>query len=54
MGDNARVLSFPQTPKMGKLPKRTKNKDLRTREYLTEQEVETANECGQEDRTTWP
>ena len=40
MGDNARVLSFPQTPKMGKLPKRTKNKDLRTREYLTEQEVE--------------
>ncbi len=40
MGDNARVLSFPQTSKMGKLPRRAKNKDVRTREYLTEQEVE--------------
>jgi len=40
MGDNASVLSFPQTSKMGKLPRRAKNKDVRTREYLTEQEVE--------------
>ncbi len=40
MGDNAKVLSFPQTSKMGKLPKRAKNKEVRSREYLTEQEVE--------------
>ena len=36
----AEVVAFPQAPKMGKLPKRRKNKDVRAREYLTEQEVE--------------
>ncbi len=40
MDDRAEVLNFPQTSKTGKLPKRPKNKDVRTREYLTEQEVE--------------
>ncbi len=40
MDNRAEVLSFPQTSKTGKLPKRPKNKDVRTREYLTEQEVE--------------
>ena len=40
MDDRAEVLPFPQTSKTGKLPKRSKNKDVRTREYLTEQEVE--------------
>ena len=40
MGVKADVITFPQTPKMGKLPKRQKNKDVRSREYLTEQEVE--------------
>ena len=37
---NADVISFPQTSKMGKLPRRPKNKEVRSREYLTEQEVE--------------
>jgi len=40
MDDRAEVISFPQTSKMGKLPKRQKNKDVRSREYLTEQEIE--------------
>jgi type 1 fimbriae regulatory protein FimB/type 1 fimbriae regulatory protein FimE len=40
MDNRAEVLSFPQTSKTGKLPKRPKNKDIRVREYLTEQEVE--------------
>ena len=40
MGVKAEIITFPQTPKMGKLPRRTKNKDVRTREYLTEQEVD--------------
>ena len=40
MDNRAEVLSFPQTSKTGKLPKRSKNKDVRKREYLTEQEVE--------------
>ncbi len=40
MDTNAEVLSFPQTSKTGKLPKRHKNTDVRTREYLTEQEVD--------------
>ena len=40
MDNRAGILSFPQTSKTGKLPKRQKNKDVRTREYLTEQEVE--------------
>lgn len=40
MDNRAGILSFPQTSKTGKLPKRPKNKDVRTREYLTEQEVE--------------
>ena len=39
MDNRAEVLSFPQTSKTGKLPKRPKNKDIRVREYLTEQEV---------------
>jgi len=40
MDARAEILSFPQTSKTGKLPKRPKNKDVRTREYLTEQEVD--------------
>ena len=40
MDARAEVLSFTQTSKTGKLPKRPKNKDVRTREYLTEQEVD--------------
>ena len=40
MDARAEILSFPQTSKKGKLPKRHKNKDVRTREYLTEQEVD--------------
>jgi len=40
MDDRAEILPFPQTPKTGKLPKRQKNKDVRSREYLTEQEIE--------------
>jgi len=40
MDARAEILPFPQTPKTGKLPKRQKNKDVRTREYLTEQEVD--------------
>ena len=50
MDARAEVLSFPQTSKMGKLPKRQKNSDVRSREYLTEKEVEslikTARETG--------
>ncbi len=40
MDDRAEVLPFPQTSKTGKLPIRPNNKDVRTREYLTEQEVD--------------
>ena len=40
MDVKAKILTFPQPSKTGKLPKRAKNKDLRSREYLTEQEVE--------------
>ncbi len=40
MGTKADVITFPQASKTGKLPTRPKNKDVRTREYLTEQEVE--------------
>ena len=40
MDDRAEVISFPQTSNTGKLPKRQKNKDVRTREYLTEKEVD--------------
>jgi len=40
MGVKAEIITFPQPSKMGKLPKRQKNNDLRSREYLTEQEVE--------------
>ena len=36
----AEVLPFPQTSKTGKLPRRPKNKDVRSREYLTPDEVE--------------
>ena len=39
MDNRAEILSFPQTSKTGKLPKRPENKDIRVREYLTEQEV---------------
>ena len=40
MGVKADVITFPQASKMGKLPKRQKNKDVRSREYLTEPEVD--------------
>jgi len=40
MGDSANVLGFPQASKTGKLPKRPKNSEVRSREYLTEIEVE--------------
>jgi len=40
MDNRAEVLPFPQTPKTGKLPIRQNNKDVRTRGYLTEEEVE--------------
>ncbi len=40
MSTTADVLAFPQPSKTGKLPRRPKNKDVRTREYLTGQEVE--------------
>ncbi len=40
MNDIAAVLSFPQTSKTGKLPQRQKNTDVRSREYLTEKEIE--------------
>ena len=46
----AEVLSFPQSSKTGKLPRRPKNKDVRAREYLTQDEVnalmEAAGESG--------
>ena len=40
MDNRAEILSFPQISNTGKLPKRQNNKDVRTREYLTEQEVD--------------
>lgn len=40
MDNRAEILSFPQTSITGKLPKRSKNMEVRKREYLTEQEVE--------------
>ena len=40
MSTSADVLNFPQTLFSGKLPKRPKNKEVRTREYLTESEVD--------------
>ena len=40
MDARAEILSFSQPSKTGKLPTRPKNKDVRSREYLTEQEVE--------------
>jgi len=40
MDAKAEILSFPQPSKMGKLPKRPRNKEVRSREYLTAQEVE--------------
>ena len=40
MSTGADVIAFPQTSFSGKLPKRPKNKDVRTREYLTESEVD--------------
>lgn len=40
MNDTAEVLTFPQSSKTGKLPKRPKNAEVRAREYLTEDEVD--------------
>ena len=40
MGVKAEIITFPQASFSGKLPKKPKNKDVRSREYLTEQEVE--------------
>lgn len=40
MSTNATVLSFPQPSKMGKLPCRRRNQEVRSREYLTPDEVE--------------
>lgn len=40
MSTSADVIAFPQTLKTGKLPKRLRNKDVRSREYLTEGEVD--------------
>lgn len=48
MDNRADVLSFPQTSKMGKLPKRQKNSDVRSREYLTEVEVESLIKAARE------
>lgn len=48
MDVRAEVLSFPQTSKMGKLPKRQKNSDVRSREYLTEEEVESLMKAARE------
>jgi type 1 fimbriae regulatory protein FimE len=39
MGDSETVVAFPQCSKTGKLPKRLKNAEVRSREYLTEEEV---------------
>lgn len=35
----ATVLAFPQSPKTGKLPRRRRNAEVRSREYLTHDEV---------------
>lgn len=40
MRNTATVIALYQTPFSGKLPKKPKNKDVRTREYLTEKEVD--------------
>jgi len=40
MGAKADVISFPQPSFSGKLPKRPKNQEVRSREYLTNEEVE--------------
>lgn len=40
MSTTANVITFPQPSFSGKLPKRPKNKDVRTREYLTENEID--------------
>lgn len=39
MGTEANVVTFPQAPKTGKMPRRRKNAEVRSREYLTEDEV---------------
>lgn len=36
----ATVLPFPQAPKTGKLPRRRRNQEVRSREYLTAEEIE--------------
>lgn len=48
MDNRAEILSFPQTSKTGKLPKRQKNTDVRSREYLTEDEVESLVKAARE------
>ena len=48
MDARAEILPFPQTPKTGKLPKRQKNSDVRSREYLTEEEVESLEKAARE------
>ncbi len=40
MQDSSAVISFPQASFSGKMPIKPKNKDVRSREYLTEKEVE--------------
>ena len=40
MSTTANVITFPQASKTGKLPKRPRNKDVRSREYLTAGEVD--------------
>ena len=40
MPSTAKVIPLPQPPKSGKMPKKPRNKDVRSREYLTDKEVE--------------
>jgi integrase len=40
MQDSSVVIPFPQASFSGKMPVKPKNKDVRSREYLTEKEVE--------------
>ncbi len=40
MPSTAKVIPLPQPSKWGKMPKKPKNKDVRSREYLTGKEVE--------------
>ena len=40
MRNTAKVVPLRQPPYSGKLPRKPKNKDVRSREYLTDKEVE--------------